>query len=174
MGTPSASRAERFFEHLFSWVLLKHAGEEDPRKMCALRLIVWPWPAHMAEAWVPTESGFGCLYGPPLAPPLPLQRGGRGPDLWRGRRTIVSCKSLLRFSICACHPCEGAMLIFSVSFQFYRICNPSESIARLAKALLSRCQPLVFQTRLSPSPPHPPPTQPRRQFCNRQLDRLDR
>jgi len=22
------------------------------------------------------------------------------------------------FSICACHPCAGAMLIFSVSFQF--------------------------------------------------------
>ena len=25
------------------------------------------------------------------------------------------------FSICACHPCAGAMLIFSVSFQFYRM-----------------------------------------------------
>ena len=25
------------------------------------------------------------------------------------------------FSICACHPCAGAMLIFSVSFQFFRI-----------------------------------------------------
>ena len=24
-------------------------------------------------------------------------------------------------SICACHPCAGAMLIFSVSFQFYRM-----------------------------------------------------
>ena len=24
----------------------------------------------------------------------------------------------LHFSICACHPCAGAMLIFSVSFQF--------------------------------------------------------
>ena len=28
---------------------------------------------------------------------------------------------MLRFSICACHPCAGAMLIFSVSFQFYRM-----------------------------------------------------
>ena len=27
---------------------------------------------------------------------------------------------LVHFSICACHPCAGAMLIFSVSFQFYR------------------------------------------------------
>ena len=25
------------------------------------------------------------------------------------------------FSICACHPCAGAMLIFSVSFQFYQM-----------------------------------------------------
>ena len=24
----------------------------------------------------------------------------------------------IHFSICACHPCAGAMLIFSVSFQF--------------------------------------------------------
>ena len=30
-------------------------------------------------------------------------------------------KNSLPFSICACHPCAGAMLIFSVSFQFYRI-----------------------------------------------------
>ena len=30
-----------------------------------------------------------------------------------------SCfKNCLHFSICACHPCAGAMLIFSVSFQF--------------------------------------------------------
>ena len=27
-------------------------------------------------------------------------------------------KNCVRFSICACHPCAGAMLIFSVSFQF--------------------------------------------------------
>ena len=27
----------------------------------------------------------------------------------------------LHFSICACHPCAGAMLIFSVSFQFQRM-----------------------------------------------------
>ena len=30
----------------------------------------------------------------------------------------VNC---LHFSICACHPCAGAMLIFSVSFQFQRM-----------------------------------------------------
>lgn len=30
------------------------------------------------------------------------------------------------FSICACHPCAGAMLIFSVSFQFYRMRHSCE------------------------------------------------
>ena len=30
-------------------------------------------------------------------------------------------EAMLHFSICACHPCAGAMLIFSVSFQFYRM-----------------------------------------------------
>ena len=31
---------------------------------------------------------------------------------------MVAQKNCLHFSICACHPCAGAMLIFSVSFQF--------------------------------------------------------
>ena len=31
------------------------------------------------------------------------------------------------FSICACHPCAGAMLIFSVSFQFLRMTPISRS-----------------------------------------------
>ena len=38
-------------------------------------------------------------------------------------------KNCVHFSICACHPCAGAMLIFSVSFQFYRMIlerNPPE------------------------------------------------
>ena len=30
----------------------------------------------------------------------------------------ATAKNCLHFSICACHPCAGAMLIFSVSFQF--------------------------------------------------------
>ena len=37
---------------------------------------------------------------------------------------LVPCQLgslLVHFSICACHPCAGAMLIFSVSFQFYRM-----------------------------------------------------
>ena len=36
----------------------------------------------------------------------------------RKERKQVSQKNCLHFSICACHPCAGAMLIFSVSFQF--------------------------------------------------------
>ena len=31
---------------------------------------------------------------------------------------LCGTKTSLLFSICACHPCAGAMLIFSVSFQF--------------------------------------------------------
>ena len=41
---------------------------------------------------------------------------------------LVRRKNWLHFSICACHPCAGAMLIFSVSFQFSRMItegNPS-------------------------------------------------
>ena len=37
--------------------------------------------------------------------------------VWQG----AGCKKSDTFSICACHPCAGAMLIFSVSFQFYRM-----------------------------------------------------
>jgi hypothetical protein len=38
-------------------------------------------------------------------------------------------KILDHFSICACHPCAGAMLIFSVSFQFYRVFRKISEIA---------------------------------------------
>ena len=33
-------------------------------------------------------------------------------------QTATTHQNCLHFSICACHPCAGAMLIFSVSFQF--------------------------------------------------------
>ncbi len=32
------------------------------------------------------------------------------------------------FSICACHPCAGAMLIFSVSFQFFLVETPPKGV----------------------------------------------
>jgi len=35
------------------------------------------------------------------------------------RARIAVTKDCVHFSICACHPCAGAMIIFSVSFQFY-------------------------------------------------------
>ena len=31
---------------------------------------------------------------------------------------VKSLKKCLHFSICACHPCAGAMLFFPVSFQY--------------------------------------------------------
>ena len=34
----------------------------------------------------------------------------------RAEGVVLTCVRL-HFSICACHPCAGAMLIFSVSFQ---------------------------------------------------------
>ena len=36
-------------------------------------------------------------------------------------QNLIQRVNLVHFSICACHPCAGAMLIFSVSFQFYRM-----------------------------------------------------
>jgi len=45
---------------------------------------------------------------------------GRTSKTARDQR-VKSQKNLDHFSICACHPCAGAMLIFSVSFQFYRM-----------------------------------------------------
>ena len=72
--------------------------------------------------------------------------GGRERGRGKGRHRSACCKSqnshhvhlhvgrsegrnhpnpsrpiLIHFSMCACHPCAGAMLIFSVSFQFYRM-----------------------------------------------------
>ena len=37
-------------------------------------------------------------------------------------------KNLDHFSICACHPCAGAMLIFSVSFQFYQMSPKGQTL----------------------------------------------
>ena len=46
---------------------------------------------------------------------------GRPPHPYIHRFSHAWAKNLLHFSICACHPCAGAMLIFSVSLQFYRM-----------------------------------------------------
>ena len=45
-----------------------------------------------------------------------------GVELLRLQENNIECtKNLIHFPICACHPCTGAMLIFSASFQFYRM-----------------------------------------------------
>ena len=56
------------------------------------------------------------------------------------RETEPLQKNLDHFSICACHPCAGAMLIFSVSFQFYRM-SPEGQSSCLA-FLLKNSQPV--------------------------------
>lgn len=40
---------------------------------------------------------------------------------WPVRYFHVHGTYLDHFSICACHPCAGAMLIFSILFQFYQL-----------------------------------------------------
>jgi len=51
-----------------------------------------------------------------------LQKGKRrGREKIEEKKEKKKQKNLDHFSICACHPCAGAMLIFSVSFQFYRM-----------------------------------------------------
>ena len=52
---------------------------------------------------------------------LSAQQRAASPVLMHGNECVhrkKRQKNCLHFSICACHPCAGAMLIFSVSFQF--------------------------------------------------------
>ena len=84
-------------------------------------------------------------HGGPEGPPSCRRGGGDGPararpgrgggrhgrcmcmrsDLKNPLKTSKKCPKLKtiwnHFSICACHPCAGAMLIFSVSFQVYQM-----------------------------------------------------
>ena len=46
---------------------------------------------------------------------------GAGPAQPPSGRLGPSQKNCLHFSICACHPCAGAMRVFSVSFEFKRM-----------------------------------------------------
>ena len=53
------------------------------------------------------------------------------------------------FSICACHPCAGAMLIFSVSFQFLRMTGFDPGSTALAAAMATEVDPpLALNTHL--------------------------
>ena len=55
---------------------------------------------------------------------------------------LCETKNVLHFSICACHPCAGAMLIFSVSFQVYRMISEENPAAKfscdIASALVAQ------------------------------------
>ena len=59
-------------------------------------------------AWVPTPPTNSVAIRQPNSPSL--SKCTPADSMW--------AKNWLHFSICACHPCAGAMLIFSVSFQF--------------------------------------------------------
>ena len=54
--------------------------------------------------------------------------------LFLGCCLLFVCKNSLLFSICACHPCAGAMLIFSVSLQFQRMIPEGNPWPRAALA----------------------------------------
>ena len=66
--------------------------------------------------WLPATALCDETPHPPHNPPFDpgwLEPARAGRD-----RPGPLQKNCLHFSICACHPCAGAMLIFSVSFQF--------------------------------------------------------
>ena len=68
--------------------------------------------AKLAVSYYSTRLGFQhwCL---PFRP-LPYLTW---PIACRNSTGLNPCKQYLHFSICACHPCAGAMLVFSVSIQ---------------------------------------------------------
>ena len=86
---------------------------------------------------------------------------------WRGPKD-AAYTSCLHFSICACHPCAGAMLIFSVSFQCQRMIpegNPKDaayacfetesrkrSFARALPVASSNCKALSVLFVVAPQP----------------------
>ena len=64
----------------------------------------------------------------------------------RGQNKKKKCDT---FSICACHPCAGAMLIFSVSFQFLRMTGFDPGSTALAAAMATEVDPpLALNTHL--------------------------
>ena len=70
----------------------------------------------------------------------------------RQRRRVRGVKDFVHFSICACHPCAGAMLIFSVSFQFYRMIPEGNPSRRLAVAYVCVVRAYAARSRASTAP----------------------
>jgi hypothetical protein len=66
------------------------------------------------------NTGSGTAHEKLVNPKLQLGQHGSGNlgNTGSGTAHMMIQKNWLHFSICACHPCAGAMLIFSVSFQF--------------------------------------------------------
>ena len=68
---------------------------------------------------------------------------------WRTQitnREVQTQKKCLHFSICACHPCAGAMLIFSVSFQFLRMTPKGSKVKSIEKTIYNLVDKLFFTT----------------------------
>ena len=61
--------------------------------------------------------------------PLPSEFYHAYHSKWKDK--TMGAKKLVHFSICACHPCAGAMLIFSVSFQFYRVISVENPLKKI-------------------------------------------
>ena len=69
------------------------------------------------------------------SPSIRMARNGMSPTLPRQhRRRVRGVKEFVHVSICACHPCAGAMLFFSVPFQFYRMIPEGNPPSRLSVA----------------------------------------
>ena len=68
---------------------------------------------------------------------------------------LLYIKNLDHFSIYACHPCAGAMLIFSVSFQFYWMSSKMVRGPKNSRGMgVSGISRKIFKWRLVSSPTH--------------------
>ena len=83
-------------------------------KETTMKRCVAAWPPACIHGCLPT-SILACLFGClSICPHAYLHACMSGS--FNAAREVA--KKFVHFSICACHPCAGAMLIFSVSFQF--------------------------------------------------------
>ena len=74
---------------------------------------VWLWGVWVCCVWVVVVCSRLCTNAKCMN-----QLGSTTTNAADSEHKWISYKKCLHFSICACHPCAGAMLIFSVSFQF--------------------------------------------------------
>ena len=105
--------------HKAHWLWLVFLG--GPRGQSPSGPLAWQLPrvCRGVELQKPAQLG-GHAHGHTLAQ---VGAGSTAPESWLGQICVATsnkqvAKNWLHFSICACHPRAGAMLIFSVSFQF--------------------------------------------------------